>query len=244
MLQEGTGSSPERLGQTRLELTISSVEWWRGVAFQRGGSNSGNGVIDNRILGDASTMSDSAQGGNDVLTGGNNSGSGFLRNEMYGDARATMSGFAQGGNDILIGGNSSGSGGVSNVIRGDALTVSDFVKGGDDTLIAGTQSGGGSVLNFMWGDWQEDTSGTALTGHDTFVFNENFGNQNFVEDFRQGEDLISLGAANGLSFSNDLTIIQSGSDTLVHLTADPNDAITLVGFTGTLTQSDFVGLLA
>ena len=31
MLQEGTGSSPERFGQTRLESTVSSVEWWRGV---------------------------------------------------------------------------------------------------------------------------------------------------------------------------------------------------------------------
>jgi ATP dependent DNA ligase domain len=31
MLQEETGSSPERLGQTRLESTVSSVDWWRGV---------------------------------------------------------------------------------------------------------------------------------------------------------------------------------------------------------------------
>jgi hypothetical protein len=92
----------------------------------------------------------------------------------------------------------------------------------------------------MWGDW---TSGPASGGHDTFVFAGNFGNQNYVGDFRQGEDVINLTAAHGLGLSN-LTIVQSGSDTLVNVTTDPSNVITLVGFTGTLKQGDFIGLSA
>jgi hypothetical protein len=80
-------------------------------------------------------------------------------------------------------------------------------------------------------------------GHDIFVFNGNFGNQSYVEDFHQGEDLIDLAAAHGLNFS-DLVITKNGSDTLIHVTADPNNVVTLVGFAGTLTESDFVGLFA
>jgi hypothetical protein len=187
-------------------------------------------------------MSDFAQGGNDHLTGGNNSGGGFLANQLYGDA-PFMSGHAQGGNDTLIGGNSSGSGVVENFIFGDGLTMSDFAQGGNDILIAGTQSSGGSVVNHMWGDAQV-ISASAVAGHDTFVFNGNFGNQTFVEDFHQGEDVIDLVAAHGLNFGNDLVITKNGSDTLIHVAADPSNVITLVGFTGTLEQSDFVGLLA
>jgi len=81
------------------------------------------------------------------------------------------------GNDTVTGGNSAGNGVVQNLIFGDAASVFGSVQGGNDTLIAGTQSGGGTVMNDMWGDWEEDTSGLALTGHDTFICNGNFGNQ-------------------------------------------------------------------
>jgi hypothetical protein len=62
-------------------------------------------------------------------------------------------------------------------------------------------------------------------------------------DFHQGEDIVDLTAAEGLSL-RDLTITTGVADTTVYLTADPNDVVTLVGFTGTLTQDDFVDLMA
>lgn len=182
-----------------------------------------------------------ARGGEDVLRGGSNSGSGTLQNVLWGDAD-DMFIRGVGGNDVLIGGNSTGSGVVQNGFFGDARIAGILLQGGNDTLIAGTQSGGGTVMNFMWGDWQMDNGqGSNRPGHDTFVFDGNFGNQTYVEDLHQGEDVLDIVAAHGLGLGA-LTITQNGSDTLVHLTSDPNNVITLVGFTGTLTQSDFVSL--
>jgi hypothetical protein len=207
-----------------------------------GGSASGDIDIFNIFCGDAPQMF-RAQGGNDVLIGANYSGSGSLQNALFGDAVDLFGPRSVGGNDVLTGGNSTGSGVVTNGLVGDAAEAG-VSRGGNDTLIAGTQSGGGTVINSMYGDWAVDLSpGFNFPGHDTFVFDGNFGNQTYVNDFHQGEDLIDIVAAHGLGLDA-LTITQSGSDTLVHLTSDPNDVITLVGFTGTLTQSDFLGLLA
>jgi hypothetical protein len=235
------------LGDAR--FTIDNAKG--GSDYLIGGSSSGSGFTANDLFGDAQHLQEAAQlgsfaqGGNDVLIGGSNSGSGTLMNHLWGDAE-NMFYEAQGGNDVLIGGDSTGSGVVGNGLVGDASNVLFRVQGGNDTLIAGTHSGGGStVVNNMWGDWAHDLTGgqpVALPGHDTFVFNGNFGNQTYVHDFHQGEDLIDIVAAHGLGLDA-LTITQSGSDTLVHLTSDPNDVITLVGFTGTLTQSDFLGLM-
>ena len=60
----------------------------------------------NLLVGDARTMSDSAQGGDDTLTGGDCTGSGRVLNQLFGDA-SQMSGSAQGGDDELTGGDSS-----------------------------------------------------------------------------------------------------------------------------------------
>jgi hypothetical protein len=151
-----------------------------------------------------------------------------------------MSNSARGGDDVLTGGNSSGSGTVNNFLYGDATQLFDKAVGGADTLIAGVQSGGGSVTNVMWGDGR--LSGSAVGGNDTFVFNDSFGNQNYVVDFHQGEDVLNI---DGLSI-DDLTITQVmtpfNSDTLINVTGDTANVVTLVGFTGTLTQDDFVAL--
>ena len=175
------------------------------------------------------------------MAGGSNSGSGRIDNFVYGNWQGMSGG--EGGNDRLIGGDSRGDGIVNNFLYGDSEGVADTIGGGDDTLIAGTQSNGGVVVNNMWGDWSFDGFGSSVAGHDTFVFRGNFGKQNFVMDFHQGEDLIDLNAAHGLDLSA-LSITESGSDTLVNVTTDPANVITLVGFNGTLTQSDFVGLSA
>jgi hypothetical protein len=193
-----------------------------------GGDNSGSGSVINRLRGDARDMSGSAQGGDDELTGGDNGGSSSLINELFGDAQ-TMSGFAQGGNDTLTGGDNTGTGTVSNFLYGDAQTMSGSAQGGDDRLISGI-----NATDRMWGDAVDSATG----GNDTFVFVDAFG-QDFVNLYRQGEDTLEFQVA-GVSDFDDLVIVLNGSDTIISTTASGTDTVTLVGFTGTLTESDLL----
>jgi hypothetical protein len=84
----------------------------------------------------------------------------------------------------------------------------------------------------MWGD----APGSDTGGNDTFMFADAFG-QDFVNDFREGKDTLEFQVA-GVSGFDDLVITPSGSDTLISTTASAIDTVTLVGFTGTLTESD------
>ena len=70
------------------------------------------------------------------------------------------------------------------------------------------------------------------------MFVDAFGND-LVHDFHQGEDIIEFQVA-GVADFDDLVITPSGSDTVIHTTASTTDTVTLVGFTGTLTESDFL----
>jgi hypothetical protein len=195
-----------------------------------GGDNSGSGNVNNLLTGDAFvTMRGFAQGGDDELTGGDNSGSGTIANNgLFGDA-LNMSEFAQGGDDELTGGDNSGSGSVTNILRGDAGTMSGSAQGGDDRLISGI-----NATDQMWGDAQS-LRDSATGGNDTFVFVDAFG-QDSVYLYRQGEDTLEFQVA-GVSDFDDLVITQSGSNTLIS-TMVATDTVTLVGFTGTLTESD------
>jgi hypothetical protein len=87
----------------------------------------------------------------------------------------------------------------------------------------------------MWGDAQSLVD-FATGGNDTFVLAGAFG-QDFVNDFRQGEDKIEFQIA-GVDDFGDLDIKQSGGDTIIKTTASATDTVTLVGFAGTLTESD------
>jgi hypothetical protein len=138
-----------------------------------------------------------------------------------------MSGFAQGGDDELTGGDNTGTGTVSNILFGDASSMSGSAQGGDDRLISGIKA-----TDPMWGD----APGSDTGGNDTFMFVDAFG-QDFVNDFRQGKDTLEFQVA-GVSGFDDLVITPSGSDTLISTTASATDTVTLVGFTGTLTESD------
>jgi len=213
-----------------------------------GGDNSANGIIAfNFQFGDAFTMSGSAKGGNDTLIGGDNSGSGNVVNNFFGDA-PTMSGSAKGGNDTLTGGDNSGSGTVFNNLFGDA---SGSANGGNDTLTGGDNTGSGTVSNSLFGNagddrlisginatdqmWGDDS---ATGGNDTFVFAGAFG-EDFVNDFRQGEDIMEFQVA-GVADFDDLIIDTSGPDPVISTTASATDTVTLVGFNGTLTANDFL----
>jgi hypothetical protein len=197
-----------------------------------GGDNTGSGSVSNILVGDGSFMSDSAQGGDDELTGGNNSGSGSVSNLLRGDANG-MSGFAQGSDDELTGGDNFGSGTVTNTLIGDASEMSGSAQGGDDRVISGI-----NATDLMWGDAQLLLD-SATGGKDTFVFVDAAFGQDFVNDFHQGEDTLEFQVA-GVSDFDDLVIVLIDSDTVISTTASATDTVTLVGFSGTLTESDFL----
>ncbi|MER8518727.1 hypothetical protein NKH56_04825 [Mesorhizobium sp. M1076] len=189
--------------------------------------------------GDAVTMLGSAVGGNDTLTGGDKSAFPDVLNELYGDAFA-MSESATGGNDILTGGQNSESGQVRNFLCGDALQMSGSALGGNDTLYAGSAAPGCTVINDMWGDGQ--LSELAQGGRDQFIFKDDgsmtVGTQNTIYDFSQTQgDTIVFSGVEGVQSFDDLTIAQSGTDTIITAGVDQ---VTLANFTSSLTTSDFL----
>jgi hypothetical protein len=152
---------------------------------------------------------------------------------------------AKGGNDTLTGGNSSGSGEVENNLVGDAEQMLGTTKGGNDVLTAGTATTGGSVSNDMWGD-AEDRLDAAKGGADTFVFKDDVANgarvgtDNHIFDFNQSEhDKIQFSGVAGVDGFEDLIIVFDpvSGDTTINA---GSDAVTLVDFTGALTDRDFV----
>jgi Ca2+-binding RTX toxin-like protein len=110
-----------------------------------GGANSG--TADNLVYGDALTMSDKAQGGNDTLTGGNflvPLPAGTYNNTLIGDAQ-TMSGNACGGNDKLI------SGAGNDDMWGDAQVILGNARGGNDTFVFNFNNGHDKIEDFGQG---------------------------------------------------------------------------------------------
>ena len=79
-------------------------------------------------------------------------------------------------------------------------------------------------------------------GSDTFVFANAFSND-LVYDFHQTEgDLIEFQVV-GVDSFDDLTIVQSGSNTVITTSASATDSVTLVDYNNTLSplgSSDFV----
>jgi Ca2+-binding RTX toxin-like protein len=105
------------------------------------------------MYGDAGTMSDDAEGGNDRLVGGTTA------DRMWGDA-VTMSGRSQGGDDRLSGGDD------DDVMYGDGQVMSSTAQGGNDVL------SGDRGNDQMWGG----------KGFDRFVFRTGDGIDR-IEDF-------------------------------------------------------------
>jgi hypothetical protein len=96
-----------------------------------GGTGFGDAL--NQFYGDAKSVSDSAQGGNDTLTGGNNTGAGTVTNILFGDAES-LSGSAKGGNDTLIAGTAASGSTVVNDMWGDGQ-LSGAAQGGADLFV-------------------------------------------------------------------------------------------------------------
>ena len=110
----------------------------------------------------------------------------------------------------------------------------DYLEGnaGDDLLLGGP--GDDSLIGNEGDDRLEGGA-----GDDVFVFYRRGGNDT-IEDFGNGSDTIDLAAFAEISDVDNLTITQSGSNTLIDLSAHRGGTITLQAFTGALDDSDFI----
>ena len=133
-------------------------------------------------------MSDSAQGGNDILTGGDNSGSGvIMSNRLVGDA-SLMYDFARGGNDTLTGGDNSANNGSSvHQLFFSAMQrlMSDSARGGNDILTGGDNSGSiASLRKDLFGDASQ-MSDSAQGGNDILTGGEQYQRLHCQPPFRR-----------------------------------------------------------
>ncbi|MEM8577767.1 MAG: calcium-binding protein [Pseudomonadota bacterium] len=219
--------------------------------IQGGGQN-------DRILGDA---------GNDILFGDN----GFDRLEG-GAGDDTMQGGDQAdnlfggiGDDLMSGGNGFDrlfGGAGDDFLGGDAGTDGLFGEQGNDTIIGGSDNdrafggagnddiSGGTGNDTMFGGAGFDTitggaGDDAMAGNfnaDTFVFDDDFGNDT-ITDFDANNDLerIDLSAVGGIFDFTDLTtnhMAQVGSDVVI---TDDSDTITLRNVSlADLNEVDFI----
>ncbi|ACA21148.1 hypothetical protein M446_6910 [Methylobacterium sp. 4-46] len=165
-------------------------------------------------------------------------------NLIYGDSSYNSG--TQCGNDTVAG----GVGGV-NFLYGDSRTAVTGSRAGDDRLISAA-----NTIDEMWGDWQY-SDGTAIQGHNVFVFGPNNGND-IIHDFHPGEDKIEFdglyvdkvpekalaripvqAAAHlptRLAMLSELSIEVSGGNSIIHV--DANNSITVEGVIS-LSASDF-----
>jgi len=199
----------------------------------------------NEMMGSAGTMFGSSSGGYNILIGGDakNTNGSYVSNYLRGTAFA-MTDSSTGGHNTITGGNnlSATSGLVTNYLYGDAYIKQVNASGGYNTLIAGTGINGNNVINKMWGDANTVTGTTTTGGHDIFIFQDNgtarVGTQNYINDFSQAiSDHIEFSHVAGVTGFSNLVITQSSGNTIIHA---GNDAVTLVGFAGTLNASDFI----
>lgn len=121
---------------------------------------------------------------------------------------------------------------VSLIILPDTTGLGDILEGG-----AGNDLIYGSVRDDLitGGEGNDQMHGQA--GSDTFmVVSATFG-QDIIYDWEDGADKIGISDFLGISFA-DLTITQSGGDTVISLTSDPLQTITLIGIDASLITAD------
>jgi ELWxxDGT repeat protein len=153
--------------------------------------------------------------GDDIITGTD------APDVLFGDAPFLFS--RSGGGDQISGNEG------DDFLVGDALFIFGHARGGKDVL----SGGGGDDLLFGDALLMFDH---AQGSHDDFAFSGRFGSDT-VGDFRQGEDQLEFHVP-GLNNIDDLQIALAGSNTVI--TAGVAGAVTLVGFTGALTEQDLL----
>ncbi|ERN42465.1 cadherin domain protein [Rubidibacter lacunae KORDI 51-2] len=174
------------------------------------------GTLENDIL-DATGFSDNTLNGlegDDELFAGTNG-------QLFGNE----------GNDSLFG--TAGGGGNSL----DGGSGNDFLSSNtNDTLIGGT---GDDTLSAGGGG---DNSLTGGEDNDLFILTsgEFPASINFIEDFTQGDDLLSIGGTDIANSYGDLTFTLTDDGTLITVTEFDQDIALLRGFFGLLRVSDFL----
>ena len=160
--------------------------------------------------------------------------SAFVRMQWIGDLE-----FSRDGSDLVIDLGHHGGGTITlqNVSLND-LSSSDFIFYEDTyTGTAGAETlAGGAGDDTITGLGGDDTL-TGGEGADTFVFESGHGDDT-ITDFTDGEDTIDLSAFTSITGFGDLTVAQSGNDTVI--TIPGGGTITLQDFTSTdLDAADF-----
>jgi Ca2+-binding RTX toxin-like protein len=229
---DGTEALPEFVVNTttasfQLECQIAVMDDGRFVVSwsdnsQTGGDTSGSAVRAQVFDPTRFTGTDAAE----AVTGGS------LRDRLAGKAgNDTLRGADGGdrlngdrGRDVLDGG--SGNDVLDGGAQGDRLSG----RAGRDALNGGT---GNDVLD---GGADADTLAGG-DGSDSFVFRAGHG-RDVLADFQQGADRLDFSGHGGVPGLGALDIRIVGGDTVID--TGSGDRITLTGFTGTLTQADFL----
>ena len=169
------------------------------------------------LIGDADLMTDRAVGGDDTVEGARGN-----RNSLYGDA-VTMTGRATGGDDVL---ESPGAFGIFVSVRsdlyGDAHTLADRARGGDDVLL-GARGFQGSISR-LFGDGHE-LRDHAAGGNDTLESAGYRSDEMWGDAYTVGPDATT--GADTFVFAPD-----NGRDT-IHDFEPGKDRIDLTAFAGT-----------
>ncbi|MEJ6391126.1 calcium-binding protein [Gymnodinialimonas ulvae] len=147
----------------------------------------------------------------------------------------TLDAFGYSDNLVLVGGDGADvlSGGSGNdTIYADAGHDYLWGNSGNDALIG---AGGNDTLAGGAGDDFLDGG----VGSDVFVFANGFG-EDVIAGFESGTDLMNLTGLTGVGDFSDLTIWSSGGHKYLHAEGDPQNFITLAGFTAVLDSGDFI----
>lgn len=130
--------------------------------------------------------------------------------------------------------------GFDEVLNGQSGNDTIYAGEGNDTLFGGTgddQLYGEAGDNLLIGGIGNDTHYAGI-GIDTFLFHDGF-NDDTINTFQQGTDILNLAQIGSVSSLSDLTIADSGTDKLI--TVGSEGTIRLTNFAGiALTASDFV----
>jgi hypothetical protein len=164
---------------------------------EQGGNQNLSGLpFDTTVVGDAGTITDFADGGDDTLRGISDGGV-MGENNLFGDALDFMFGHAEGGDDLLLVGDNTSGQPVRNFLYGDARGMDGFAQGGNDILIGENNTDGpAGVLNQLFGDaltlsdkaegGDDNLTGGNQSGPGGSVVNNLFGDADTMTDSAKG----------------------------------------------------------
>ncbi len=116
-----------------------------------------------------------------------------------------------------------------------------YADAGNDYLFG--SDGNDALIGFGGNDTLEGGAGADYlaggSGADVFVFDDGFG-EDVIADFQDGVDRMDVSGLAGVNSIADLTISTSGGHTYVHADGDPQNFVTMAGYTGPVQADDFI----